>query len=469
MDRPGDALKRPIFIIVFSLLILSPFPKGSVGPLARAALEVQALLLSLLWLLYVRKGDTPIFGRRLLSLLSFVFICLIQIIPLPGFILGLVSERSLEIWHENRSILASIGSVAKSSMFTISLYPYGTWRETLLLLSYVAFGLVVSRVFRTESRIRLLLIPVFLVALFEASYGMYQYLSGGLATGTFVNHNHFAGLLEMSFPLALGYALSLGEWGRREEPFFKRLVSSDGLQKQVLFLFLIALMLLVLLFSGSRMGIFSTVLSLVFFYLAYSGLRRSGIRKSGMIVFVLAVTLLYGLWIGFYPVFERFLRIEGDAPVRMLVWRDMIGMIRDFPLFGTGFGTFGYAYPLYQRYMEFPLRYTYAHNDWLQLVTETGFLGFLSISTALVLFLSSSFKNLSRLSEEDHFRFFLGIGALSGIVSILIHSLADFNLHIPSNALYFSLLMGLSNAIVSNGRNRLDKGSFYGNINRKLE
>jgi len=207
-------------------------------------------------------------------------------------------------------------------------------------------------------------------------------------------------------------------------------------------------MLLVLFFSGSRMGIFSTLLSLIFFYLAYSGFQRSGIKKSGMIVFVLAVALLYGLWIGFYPVFERFLRIEDDAPARTLVWKDMLSIIRDFPLFGTGFGTFGYAYPLYQRYMGGPIKYTYAHNDWLQLLTETGFLGFLSIVIALILFLSSSLRNLSQLSEEeDHFRFFLGIGALSGIVSILIHGLADFNLHIPSNALYFSFLIGFLRAI----------------------
>jgi len=208
------------------------------------------------------------------------------------------------------------------------------------------------------------------------------------------------------------------------------------------------MMLLVIFLSGSRMGIFSTLLSLVFFYLAYSGFRKSGVKKAWMIFFVLAVALIYGLWIGLYSVFERFLKVEVDAPVRTLVWKDMLSIIKDFPLFGTGFGTFSYVYPLYKKYMEAPLVYTYAHNDYLQLIIETGILGFFSITTALTLFLFSRVRNLGRFSQkENNFRFFLSLGALSGIVSSLIHNLADFNLHIPSNALYFAFLIGFLKAI----------------------
>lgn len=394
--------------------------------------------------------------KNYLPLLTFVLICLFQIIPLPEFILATLSKNSFEIWEKNQTILASIGFASESSMFTISLYPHATWEETLLLLSYIAFGFVVSRMFTAEGQIKTLLIPVFGVSIFEAAYGIYQYLvnssigtATGFATGTFVNHNHFAGFLEMSIPLALGYVLYLGEWrDKKSKPFIKDLVSSDNFQKQILILFLLAMMLLVIFLSGSRMGIFSTLLSLVFFYLAYSGFRKSGVKKAWMIFFVLAVALIYGLWIGLYSVFERFLKVEVDAPVRTLVWKDMLSIIKDFPLFGTGFGTFSYVYPLYKKYMEAPLVYTYAHNDYLQLIIETGILGFFSIATALTLFLFSRVRNLGRFAQkENNFRFFLSLGALSGIVSSLIHNLADFNLHIPSNALYFAFLIGFLKAI----------------------
>lgn len=452
-------LDKFIYFFTFSLLFFSPLliRSGSPNPLALFLVQTQCFLLLTLWLLYSlcdKKGIE--LSVMSLPLLVFLLICLFQIAPLPESILGIVSVKSLEIWEKNQSVLSTIGFNREDSAFTISLYPHGTWRETLLLFSYVAFGFVISRRFRTENQIKFLLIPVFTASLIEAAYGIYQYITtsntaSGLGVesgrGTFLNRNHFAGFLEMSLPLVLGYTLSLGRQHRRRRSFFKNLVSSDRFQKQILLLFLLGILLLALFFSQSRMGIFSVLLSLLFFYLAYYSFKKDRVEKALMILFVLAVALIYGLWIGLHPIFERFLQIESDAPGRTLVWKDSLTTIRDFPLFGTGLGTFGYVYPLYKRYMEQALVYIHAHNDYLQLIVETGLLGFLSILIALDLFILSLLKTLGHLSHEGkHFRFFLSLGALSGIVSLLIHSLADFNLHVPSNALYFAFLIGLSKA-----------------------
>jgi len=96
--------------------------------------------------------------------------------------------------------------------------------------------------------------------------------------------------------------------------------------------------------------------------------------------------------------------------------------------------------------------YLYAHNDYLQLIAETGVLGFASLMAALGIFLYASLKSLTRLAgEADYFRFFVLLGALTGIFSILLHSFVDFNLQIPSNAFYFSFLIGLSAAAGSGG------------------
>ncbi|HXG30337.1 MAG TPA: O-antigen ligase family protein [Thermodesulfobacteriota bacterium] len=453
-----NILEKLIYLSVFSLLISSPLPFGSVKPWARFVLELQAFLLFFLWLLWSFHDEEAfkIRIKNLIPLFFFLLICLFQVIPLPRSVLGVLSEKSLEIWERNESLLSSVGFPNGGSVFTISLYSHATWRETILLLSYVAFGFVVSRVFRSDRRLKILLIPVLAASIFQAAYGIYQYLmdiSNSAypnlisATGTFVNRNHFAGFLEMCIPLALGYAVSLSAWQREKKALWKTMVSSDNIYRQVLFLFLVGIMVLALIFSKSRMGIFSVLLSLVFFSIIHPSLKKRGIRMGRMLLFVLAVSILYGLWIGLYSVFERFLQIEGDAPGRILVWKDTLKAIRDFPLFGTGFGTFGYVYPLYKRSMEQALVYTYAHNDYLQLIVETGFLGFLSIVTALLLLIISSLRALNRFSQGgDYSRFFLTLGALTGIVSILIHSLTDFNLHIPSNALYFAFLIGFLKA-----------------------
>ncbi|MDA2919003.1 O-antigen ligase family protein [Desulfobacterota bacterium AH_259_B03_O07] len=451
-----------IYVFTISLLIFSPLPFGSVRPLAKFILQLQAFLLFFIWLLlllYERKK--PFLNiRNYTPLLVFLLICLFQILPLPEFILRIVSEKSLDIWEKTQSVISSIGFSDEKSLFTISLYPNATWKETLLLLSYIAFGIVISRSFKSERKIKMVLIPIFAVSLFEAGYGIYQYVvSSDVATGpgiesargTFVNRNHFAGLLEMSIPLALGYVLSIGNWeDNKERTFFKNLISSDNLQKSILLLFLLGIMILALILSKSRMGIFSGFSSLIFFYLAYSSFTRNKLQISWMLFFVLAVAVLYGLLIGIYPVFERFFQTISGEPGRILIWKDMMGIIKDFPLFGTGLGTFSYVYPLYKKSVEQPIVYVYAHNDYLQLMVETGILGFLSIMTALSLYISSSFKDLIRLYQEvDYFRFFLLLGALTGVVSILIHSLADFNLHIPSNGLYFAFFIGFSKAIGS--------------------
>jgi O-antigen ligase len=370
----------------------------------------------------------------------------------------MVSEKSLEIWEKNQTLLSSLGYDKGQSMFTISLYAHATWKEILLFLSYVASGFVFAKMLTTERRVKILLLPILAVSIFETTYGIYQYLLNIqnsaypdviAATGTFVNRNHFAGFLELSIPLALGYALSLSNVeDARQKSLLKKLVSSDNLYKQVLLLFLAGIMLLALILSKSRMGIFSSFLSLIFFYIAYVSFRRNKTQKGWLILFVIAIAILYGLWIGLYSVFERFLRIEAESQGRLLIWKDMLNMIRDFPLFGTGFGTFSHVYPLYKQFMEKALVFSYAHNDYLQLLAETGVVGFLILITALIIFLVSSFKSLGRFSqEENYFSFFLVLGGLTGIVSLLIHSLADFNLHIPSNALYFALIIGFVSAI----------------------
>ena len=421
-------------------------------------LEAACFTVFIVWVLKTSvTGEKPFTGvGPYLPILVFLLVCLLQIIPLPGALLGVLSGKSLEVWETTGRALSSLGGGAGGGFHTISVYPDATLRKTLLLLSYIVFGITVSRSFRTDGWIKLALTPVFAMLLIEASLGIYQYLgSGGSedASGTFFNRNHYAGFLEMTFPLALGYVLSLGDWtATAGKPLMRRLVSSENFQKQLLFLFLLGVVFLAALFSRSRMGIFSTVVSLLFFSLVCSRFIRKGLEIKWMVYMIFAVALFFGIYIGFYPLIERYLLIEKDLPARTLVWRDVISTIKDFPLFGTGLGTFGYVYPLYNKSIEKPLVYLYTHNDYLQVTVETGVLGLLSLMSAICLFIFSSLKTLVRLSHEhDYFRFFIFLGALTGIFSILVHSFVDFGLQIPSNALYFSFLIGLSAAAGSGG------------------
>ncbi len=449
-------LERTILLLIIAALVLSPLPIGSVKPVHLLIIQISSFFIFLLWLIKsIIEEKTPFLSiKPYLPILLFLVLCLFQTVPFPSYIVGALSGKSLEIWELTYSILADIGSSSDMKLFTISLYPNETMKQTLLLLSYFTFGIVVSKSFGRVLNIKLAIIPILAIMMMEALLGIYQYLlSGGqeVARGTFVNRNHFAGFIEICFPLALGYLLSIKQGNKSDKKsFVGRLISSN--LKHILLAIMMGIVLLSIMLSESRGGIFSILVSLFFFYIVFSKFAPKGIETKWIIYIIVAVCLLLGVYIGIYPIIERYLFAWEyfSSLKRILVWKDTVSIIRDFPLFGTGLGTFSHVFPLYKISMIKPLRFEESHNDYLQILSETGLLGFLLIMLALVLFFLSSVRNLARLSsEQDHLRLFLLLGALTGILSILIHSFVDFNLQIPSNALYFTFLIGFSVAIGS--------------------
>lgn len=466
-----------IYFFIFSILLTSPLPYGSVTPGAKLILQLQAYIILLVYVLYVYRNNKPFIESSItkyqnLFFLLFFGICLIQIIPLPAGIISLLSGKTYEIWSTSQSLLKELGEANSRHFYTLSLSPHMSWMNLVLILSYASIGLVVSKMFNTELRLRLLLIPIFLLSLTEASYGLYQYLSDievtnqflkNIATGTFINRNNYAGLLEMTIPLILGYTLSLFTWNNNRS-FLNNIVSSDNFSKQLLLLFILGLMFLALVFSLSRMGIIAAFLSLIFFWLIHSSVTKQRKANAWIIVFIIGIVLLYGLAIGIYPAFERFIALKENTPDRVIVWADMLSAVRDFPVFGTGLGTFNYIYLLYNKSIMNPVEFVYAHNDYLQMIIETGIPATTFLLLALLLFMNSSYNRLKELySSGENLRFYLGLGAMTGVVAILIHSLTDFNLHIPSNAAYFAILLGIMGAVGNIDNSAQDKSGTKSN------
>jgi len=367
-------------------------------------------------------------------------------------------------------ILNELGSQTDKTFYTISLDPHRTWTNIVQILSYISVAFVITRTFNTRKRLRLLLVPIFILALFEASYGLYQYLSDievtdlfykNIATGTFINRNNYAGLMEMTIPLLLAYTLSLFTWNSSRS-FIKNIVSSDNFSKQVLFLFILSLMFLALIFSLSRIGIIVAFISLMFFWIMHSNITKQKKTSVWILIFIIGIVALYGFAIGVYPAFERFIALKENTPDRIVVWGDMLKALWDFPVFGSGLGTFSFIYLLYNKSIMNPVEFVYAHNDYLQLFIEVGIPGALLLLGALAMFLRSSYRTIKRLYlSGENFRFYLGLGAMTGVVAILLHSLTDFNLQIPSNALFFAVLLGIMAAVGRIEDEEMDKSSRY--------
>ena len=115
-------------------------------------------------------------------------------------------------------------------------------------------------------------------------------------------------------------------------------------------------------------------------------------------------------------------------------------MAADYPLTGTGLGTFEFVFPAYQDH-QVDLLVDYAHNDWVQLLAETGWVGLILFGGGLAwLFVAGTAR---WFKGRDPFRLGIGLGALGALLVMAVHELTEFNLHLPANALLLTLIVAL--------------------------
>jgi O-antigen ligase len=300
------------------------------------------------------------------------------------------------------------------------------------------------------------------LGVFEAGYGLIQYLTGWQqiftfmkkyyledATGTYINRNHFAGFLEMILPfavvLALRWAELLFDSVSGGALTLRKIVSRTELVSLVFWLFLAILLFAALVLSRSRMGIVSSLVSLVAI-LALTGTSSSrvGTRAAVAALFFVGVLGLI-VWIGSDPVMTRFETLGQEYNLggqnRISIWRDTLGLIRRHPLLGTGLGSFSMVYPLVQTAF-LTLLVEHAHCDYLEVASELGLPGALLVFGSIFWVFAQTVRQYRK--AEEHFDKAVSLGSIGSIAAILVHSLADFNLYIPANALVFTIVLAMA-------------------------
>ena len=334
-------------------------------------------------------------------------------------------------------------------------------------------ALEISRHRAARKRLALSLIGL---ALFESLYGLAEYPGGwqyiwtyhriyytGSATGTYINHNHFAGLLEMILPLSL--ALALYHWGRasrhsRQRSFrelFDRLGHPEILKSLVLLLVAV-LIFVAIVFSLSRMGLVSALFSLAVLAVLASAGRPFGRVNWKLLAACLAIGVAITVWIGAGPVVDHFARLSHDEPLvaetsdgRVSEWKSVVKLIRRHPWTGVGLGCFEFAFTRVQS-TQLTLIADHAHNDYLELAAELGIPGavllfslvfFAVARPARAALRAQSNPTRSNFSPSNLDRA-LTIGTVAAASALLVHSTADFNLYIPANALVFAVLLGMA-------------------------
>jgi O-antigen ligase len=272
-------------------------------------------------------------------------------------------------------------------------------------------------------------------------YWIRQPRLGGWIYGPYVNHNHYAGLMEMLVPIPLVLSLT-------------RLTSAKARNAAAA---AAAIMVGTIFLSGSRGGMLAIVAELLLLAILLVKQKR-GLRTAIGLGLFLAIVVGLLTWIGGGELSRRIATVgsshsEISNDIRSYINRDGLRMFLKKPVLGWGLGTFPVVYPQFRSfYTNFYVNE--AHNDYLQLLVEMGLLGFATMVWFVVTVYARAFKKIGNWAEDMTGA--VTVACVLGLSGILVHSAVDFNLQIPANAALFYVLctIATSDAFVQPARRR---------------
>jgi len=435
-EVPRTIASRFIILTLCIALVLSTLAYGTVHYWALAVFQVGAALIIFFWAVDAWRSRMLRVSRNALQLplLGLILLGLFQLLPL-GTDAGAVS-------------------VGLSPVKSLSLDPYATRLILIQLIALLIYFAAALAFIDSPRRLRVITYTIAVFGFALAIFGMIQSfltptkiygireLGQSTSFGPFINRHHFAAYMEMALAVPAGLLL----------------VGAVEREKRLLFGFAAAMMAIALVMTNSRGGIISLVAEVGFLFIVTAGKgksrsshepeRRRGRARSMMmragLAFALLVAIFSGvIFFGGEDALSRFIgTVNSNDPTtgRLHFWRGTLGIISDHPFIGTGLGSFGVAYTLYDTRNGL-YRLEQAHNDYLQVLSDAGLVGAaLGLAFLFMLFRGG----FMRRESDDPFRGGVATGALAGCFAVLVHSFFDFTLHTAANALLFLTLVALA-------------------------
>ena len=403
-----------VFGALLGLIVIAAIPYGTVEPWWKAAFVCAVFAICIVALIEsLVSGSFKIQGGSiLLPMLALAALAFVQTLSL-----GSREVASLTVWN------------------TISADPYQTRFFALQMLALTACLALFYRYADSERRIRVLVYTILAVAIASAVFGILRQttqqqigfvlplLKPNQGYGQFINKNHFAYLMEMAFGLGLGLALA------------------GGVRRERLLIYF-ALLLPIwtgLVLSNSRGGILAMLAQIVIAALFL--MRRQSVALRAALVIVLVAGMLFGtFWVGgdrlasnFEAATNELATTRGGAS-RNEIWRATLKMFAAHPILGVGMGGYWIGITAYHDASGL-MTPQEAHNDYLELLSSGGVIGF-----AIGLWFAVSVVRAARRNFSYEIRP-IRLGAILGIVGVAAHSLVDFGLHILVNAIVFLALI----------------------------
>jgi O-antigen ligase len=416
-DSLDNWCERCILALVLGILVFAPLAFGAVE--AWAFLIVQGLTLGvmLMWELRLWINPRP---KLLWPPLSWVVL---------AFVLYAIA----------RYRAADIEYVARLEMIRVVMYAF-------------LFFAIVNNLHRQEYS-QVISFTLAFVAMGISAYAVFQFFTHservwnlvamypGRGTGTYISPNNLACFLAMLLPLTIAYLLA-----GRVTPVLRVLLG-----------YCVLVMLAGITVTFSRGGWMACAAALLVLLGILIGNRQHRVPAVLLLVALLGGGIFCVKHLQYNASYvQRVSRVLDDQPamaehldMRRDLWVVAVQMWRDNFWWGAGPGHFNCRFPAY-RPGRIQMQPDYAHNDYLDLLADWGTAGGIIVVAGMTLFgagLWQTRRNVRRAENEfksarsNRFAFFLGASA--GLLALAVHSLVDFNLHIPANAILGVVLLAL--------------------------
>ena len=383
---------------------------------------------------------------------AFVVLVWLQTVALPGEWVALVSP---EAWRVEQGV--TVGR--------LSLDVHQTQMYAALSFAYFSCFVVTLLVVRDVARLDRLAQFLVWAGLLQAVIGVLLFSAGATyrifffdvihdrLKGTFGYHNHFAGYMELCLSVGIGLMLArLGTEKTRPGGWRHKLTLVLGfvLSPKMRLRMMLVVLVIALVLTRSRMGnggFFVAMLVVGLVTLALS--RRAAPAMVGLIISLIVIdVLVVGTWIGVEKVVERVQGTtlatqsgvhEESLELRQDAARHGLDLVRDFPVLGTGGGSFYNAYIRYRTPREG--YFDHAHNDYVELAADYGLVGVGLLGGFVLLTMAACLKVLRQ--RRSSLPRGMAFGVLMAIVALAIHSTVDFNLQLPANALTLMVILAM--------------------------
>lgn len=443
--------KDRFLFCVKALILLSPLPFGCAGRVWSPLFYLVILVISALGLDEIRSRVSLLYEKQVgrLGLLFFGFL-VFQMVPLPRFILKIVSPASLAVLDDT--------AVEPFRFHALSLVPADTLMFLMHLFVLVFFFYVLVNLELKKVEVYSMVNVVMASAFFQVLLGLARYFLKSdrfflffhemekpvrLVTGTFRTPDHFSFYLEMAFPLLLGLFLVKVYV---EEPW----ESIEKVLWQILFrrrMVLIYVTLIPVFAFGIWMAkaltgtlvmmlsIFMLVIGFGYYRLKVTGQSNPGFRWVALAIIFISV--LYALQL----TMARVNRPDKEGNIRAVSWKEAGTVFSRFPVAGVGYGNYrNISYTGQSR--EGGSRLHHVSNDFLEHLAEGGIIGAGLFFAFLGLFLFSLFR-MWAVRHHPEVRT-MGLALLVCILAALFHGLFDYAFRVPANGFLFVLILGLA-------------------------